>query len=173
MGSARGPFVRLGVRERLFIDNARVVLTDDAGVSRRVPYVNIFGEARGFPSSPPAEVLGRLRRRVRRGVWVSAALIAGVATVAIALFSTWVMVQAMRNGMSRLWWVVPELAVVFLVHDRVLLPFFRSFYRPVYLAACKAESLCPMCLYSLPSRPTTCPECGARWNADPEPTVGG
>lgn len=160
-----------GVKDRFLLDIMTVALTDDAGVERRVPFLDVLGPPRGFACTPPREVLWSLRRSILRDTWVGGVVVGSSVILGASVVAVLLVREAVGGSPQRLWLGVPIFAAGLAAYDRALLPIFRRLYRPAFLRACHAQSLCPMCLYRLPaSGPVTCPECGARWTRQSVPT---
>lgn len=159
--------------ERPFLDIAKVELTDDLGCSRVVPFIDVLGPPRGYPSTPDAGAMRRLRRTILRRNYVGGAVLGMAVTLVAALaMGSLLFIPALQK--STLLFILAGLAMILplaVLYELLALPLFRRMYRPAYLEGTLSQGLCPFCLYDL-SRVepgargcVTCPECSGAWNA--------
>lgn len=159
--------------ERLFLDIARVAITDDRGETRTVPFIDIIGPPRGYANTPSPQALKHIRWTVLRRNWFAGLLLGGSVSLAATLVFASMLISPTVRGSSMIFGLLmiaamPPLALIYSV---TALPLFRKLYRPAYLDATWSLRLCPFCFYDLSHTEAAhdhlvCPECAGAWRVD-------
>lgn len=159
--------------ERPLLDIAKVEIVDDAGERRVLPFIDVFGPPRGYPNTPDAEAMWRLRKTILFRNYLRGALLGMAVTlvVGLALGSLLFIPSLQKSSFLFLLSATVMILPLAVLYELLALPLFRRMYRPAYLEGTLGQGLCAFCLYDLTRtepdarRCVVCPECRGTWNA--------